>query len=124
MSNAQKLTQTPRASRRAFLRAAATAGVSSWLGSRFQLSAEPEVRAERHSTGSSVGSLYPFIQSQAVKGEFPLSFLNPRFRSLGSWKKQARAKLLDLLHYAPGQVKPAPETLERQDCGDYFREKV
>ena len=27
---------------------------------------------------SDIGSLYPFIQSQAVKGEFPLSFLQPR----------------------------------------------
>jgi hypothetical protein len=42
-------------------------------------------------TGSDVGSLFPFIQSQAVKGEFPLSFLNSRFRSLPDWKKIAEA---------------------------------
>ncbi len=75
-------------------------------------------------TGSDVGSLFPFIQSQAVEGEFPLSFLNPRFRLLRSWKKTARSKLLDLLHYAPPPCDPAAETVERVDCGDYFREKV
>ena len=75
-------------------------------------------------TGSDVGSLFPFIQSQAVKGEFPLSFLNPRFRSLRGWKKTARGKLLELLHYRPPACDPAAETVERVDCGDYFREKV
>ena len=70
--------------------------------------------------GSDVGSLWPFIQSQAVKGEFPLSFLNARFRSLRSWKKTARGKLLELLHYAPPACDPAAETVERADCGDSY----
>jgi dienelactone hydrolase len=74
--------------------------------------------------GSDVGSLFPFIESQAVRGEFPLSFLNPRFRSGDRWKKTARAKVLDLLHYAPPKCDPKPETLERIDCGDYVRERV
>ena len=83
-----------------------------------------EVDATPKPTGSDVGSLFPFIQSQAVKGEFPLSFLNPRFRSLRSWKKSARGKLFELLHYAPPACDPAAETAERVDCGDYIREKV
>jgi len=126
MLNAQAPNPAPRANRRSFLRATAAIGVASWLGSHFRSSAaEADARATpRQLTGSSVGSLYPFIQSQAVKGEFPLSFLNSRFRSVRAWKKQARAKLLDLLHYAPAQTEPKPEKVERQDCGDYFREKV
>jgi dienelactone hydrolase len=75
-------------------------------------------------TGSDVGSLYPFIQSQAVKGEFPLSFLNRHFRSLPAWKRRARGKLLDLLEYAPPQYPHRAEVVERTDCGDYFREKL
>lgn len=75
-------------------------------------------------TGSDVGSLFPFIQSQAVRGEFPLSFLNPRFRSVQRWKKRARGKLLELLHYSPARCAADGETLERVDCGDYVREKV
>ena len=75
-------------------------------------------------TGSDVGSLYPFIESQAVKGEFPLSFLSQQFRSLPAWKRRARGKLLDLLEYAPPKCSHRPEIVERKDCGDYVREKL
>src|SRR5437870_13702362 len=51
--------------------------------------------------GSDVGSLFPFIQSQAIQTEFPLSFLRPEFKRLAAWKRRARVKLLELLHYAP-----------------------
>lgn len=112
--------------RRNFLQVAATAGVGSMLGGQFgALAAGADFTATPATpTGSDVGSLFPFIQSQAVKGEFPLSFLNPRFRSLRRWKKTARGKLFELLHYAPAACKPAAETVERVDCGDYIREKV
>ena len=112
--------------RRNFLQVAATAGVGSMLGGHFgALAAGTDFTATpARPTGSDVGSLFPFIQSQAVKGEFPLSFLNPRFRSLRSWKKTARSKLLELLHYSPAPCKPEAETVERVDCGDYFREQV
>src|SRR6185503_5329386 len=73
---------------------------------------------------SDIGSLYPFVQSQAVKGEFPLSFLQPRFTDVPAWKREARGRLLDLLHYAPAPCEPRAETLERVDRGDYFQERV
>lgn len=75
-------------------------------------------------TGSDVGSLYPFIRKQAVKGEFPLSFLREEFRDLAAWKREARGKLLGLLHYAPPPCDPRPELVERVDRGDYVRERV
>ncbi len=75
-------------------------------------------------TGSDVGSLFPFIRTQAVKGEFPLSFLRPEFRDLGEWKRQAHGKLLELLHYAPGECDPKPEVTERADRGAYIQERV
>jgi dienelactone hydrolase len=102
-----------------------------WLGA--SLCVPPLVMAEAQAgeaesptsaNGSDVGSLYPFIQSQAVKGEFPLSFLNRQFRSLPAWKRRARGKLLDLLEYAPPQCPHRAEVVERTDCGDYFREKL
>ncbi|MCA1584931.1 MAG: dienelactone hydrolase family protein [Acidobacteria bacterium] len=118
--------RTLRVNRRNFLQATAVASAASMLGGRFNtLAAEAgQAAATPTPTGSDVGSLFPFIQSQAVKGEFPLSFLNPRFSSLRRWKKAARGKLLDLLHYAPPACSPAAETVERVDCGDYVREKV
>jgi dienelactone hydrolase len=75
-------------------------------------------------TGSDVGSLFPFIQSQAVHGEFPLSFLRPQFKSVAAWKRRARGKLLELLHYSPLKCTHRAEVVERKDCGDYIREKV
>jgi dienelactone hydrolase len=75
-------------------------------------------------TESDVGSLFPFIQSQAVRGEFPLSFLNAKFRSMKAWKRTARGKLLELLHYAPPPCDPKGEVIERVDAGDHFRERV
>jgi dienelactone hydrolase len=73
---------------------------------------------------SDIGSLYPFVQSQAVKGEFPLSFLQPRFTDVLAWKREARGRLLDLLHYAPAPCEPRAETIERVDRGDYIQERV
>jgi hypothetical protein len=118
--------QTLRVNRRNFLQATAVAGLGSMLNGQFStLAAEtgPAVVALKP-TGSDVGSLFPFIQNQAVKGEFTFSFLNPRFCLLRSWKKTARGKLLELLHYAPPACDPAAETIERVDCGEYAREKV
>jgi dienelactone hydrolase len=74
-------------------------------------------------TGSEVGSLYPFIQSQA-KTAFPLSFLQDEFQDVRIWKRRARSKFLDLLHYTPPKCEPRPEVVEKTDCGDYLREKV
>jgi dienelactone hydrolase len=78
----------------------------------------------RPAVDSDIGSLYPFVQSQAVKGEFPLSFLQPRFIDVPAWKREARGRLLDLLHYAPAPCEPRAETLERVDRGDYVQERV
>jgi dienelactone hydrolase len=75
-------------------------------------------------TESDVGSLWPFIQSQAVKGEFPLSWLRTEFKSLAHWKRKARGKLFELLHYSPAKCDPRAEVVERIDAGDYVREKV
>ena len=72
-------------------------------------------------TGSDVGSLFPFISGQAVRGEFPLSFLRDEFGDLPAWKKVARGKLSDLLHYDPPPCDPQAEVVARLDCGDHVR---
>ncbi len=77
----------------------------------------------RPDSGSDIGSLYPFVKSQAVTGEFPLSFLQEEFSDLRAWKAKARAKVLELLHYAPPACDPRAEIVERVDCGDYVRGK-
>ncbi|MBU0610193.1 MAG: alpha/beta hydrolase family protein [Armatimonadetes bacterium] len=84
----------------------------SWVGA--QEATIPDAQA---------GTLYPFLQSQ-VPAQFPLSFTNPRFTDLERWKSQARATVKCLLHYDPPKCDPKPEVLEREDCGDYVREKL
>lgn len=122
MSDAATPSRIPPVNRRSFLQATAVAGAAPFLGGTSRiLSTQPVTPVP---TASDVGSLFPFIQSQAVEGEFPLSFLNPRFDSLPAWTPTARARLLELLHYAPPSCDPAAETVERVDCGDYVRERV
>ncbi len=73
---------------------------------------------------SDIGSLYPFVKSQAVPGEFPLSFLQKEFGDVAAWKRVARGRLLDLLHYAPPPCDPRAETVECVDRGEYVQERV
>jgi len=86
--------------------------------------ATPPTSPQAAITNSDVGSLLPFIQSQATQGEFPLSFLQERFRDVAAWRTQARGKLLELLHYSPPPCEPKPEVVEQVVAGDYVREKV
>jgi dienelactone hydrolase len=75
-------------------------------------------------TGADVGSLFPFIDAQAIKADFPLSFLRDEFKDVASWKSRARGKLLELLHYAPAPCEPRAEVVERSDRGDHVCETV
>jgi dienelactone hydrolase len=114
--------------RRRFLQATAIAGAVPMGGGRTHAATALQ-RAQAGMpaaapTGADVGTLFPFIQKQAVQGAFPMSFTNPEFRSLADWTATARARVLDLLHYAPPPCDPRAETFERVDCGEYIREKV
>ena len=100
----------------------AAAGESPPIGPIAAAEGVPGTAAPR--TGSDVGSLWPFIRSQAVQGEFPLSYLREEFGDLPAWKRRARGKLLELLHYAPPPCDPKPEVVERIDMGDHVRERV
>jgi dienelactone hydrolase len=73
-------------------------------------------------TGSHLGNLYPFVQGQADRSTFELSFLRPEFTNLGQWQPGARAKVLEHLFYAPPRVDPQPQMIQRTDKGDYVEE--
>jgi dienelactone hydrolase len=88
------------------------------------LDAGPDAPDAMPPTGSDVGSMFPFIRDQAVRGEFPLSYLRDEYRDLAAWKKLARGKLRELLHYDPPPCDPKAEIVERVDRGDYIRETV
>ncbi|NUQ01539.1 MAG: acetylxylan esterase [Armatimonadetes bacterium] len=71
-----------------------------------------------------MGTLFPFVEQTARRSELPLSFTQPRFGDLESWKREARATFFSLLHYDPPRCEPRAEVVERVDCGEYVREKV
>jgi dienelactone hydrolase len=75
-------------------------------------------------TGSDVGSLLPFIQSQTQKTHFPLSYLQDEFKDLAGWKRQARGKLLELLHYAPPPCEPNAEVVDRIERDGLIQETI
>ncbi len=73
------------------------------------LGAQSQESSSIPKTGSDIGTLFPFVYSQAVKTDFPLSFLGSHFKDMSIWKRQARRKLLELLHYAPAKCEPRPK---------------
>jgi dienelactone hydrolase len=107
-------------SRRNFL---LRSGIACSLATIASESAEPK-SLPTTATQSDVGSLFPIIQSETVKGEFPLSFLNSKSNNVKAWKRKARGKLLELLHYSPERCDFKAEIVERVDKGDFVREKI
>jgi hypothetical protein len=105
--------------RRDFLQALVVAGCTPTFLAQAEQTTVPPAR-----TGSDVGSLFPFLERHARGNAFPLSFLNSRFRSVTSWRKRARTKVLDLLSYTSAKCEPNAQVTEKHDCGDYVRETV
>lgn len=110
--------------RRDFLHQAAALGGSLLAGAAGAAPPPPTSKGPPESAAvTQVGSLLPFIRSQLPE-RVSLSFLNDRFTDLAVWKKEARGKLLELLHYAPPKCDPRPEVVSRADRGDYVQERV
>lgn len=112
--------------RREFIAAVAGAAAVSSKASAAEL--KPEIRYVASppppKTGPHTGTLDVFIQKLKPNGEVPLSFLKDEHRDLATWKSKARAKMLELLHYAPEKCDPQAEVISRKDCGDYIREEI
>jgi hypothetical protein len=113
-------------SRRVFLATAAATAAASETAR--PADAKPEIRYVASppppATGPHTGSLDACIQQLRTQGEVPLSFLRDEHSDLDAWKTTARAKLLELLHYAPERVDPKAELISRKDYGDYLREEI
>jgi len=81
-------------------------------------------RTAEETTGSHIGSLYPFVQQQADRSNLELSFLRSDFRDLATWQTKARATVLERLCYAPPSVTPSADVIRREDRGDYVQETL
>jgi dienelactone hydrolase len=72
---------------------------------------------------SDVGNHNPLIQSLAVSKP-ALSWLEPKFTKLERWRSEARAKYLELLHYAPAKVDPRAEVVSTEQRDGYTLERI
>jgi dienelactone hydrolase len=96
-----------------------------WLAAAAAAENLPGARAgQTGSTGSHIGSLYPFVQKQADRSPLELSFLRPEFSSLPKWQPRARALLLEHLFYAPTPVAPETKLIRRVEHEDFFEEHL
>lgn len=112
--------------RRQFI--ATVAGAAAVSSRASATESKPEIRYSMSppppKTGPHTGTLDVFIQKLKPQGEVPLSFLKDAHHDLAEWKAKARAKMLELLHYAPEKCDPQAEVISRKDCGDYIREEI
>lgn len=81
------------------------------------LGAPPGVKAD-------AGNLFSTIEALAPPAAYPLSFLQPRFRSVEEWRRQARAAVLAALGPAPARVAPQAETVARFEERGIVFEKI
>lgn len=70
------------------------------------------------------GNLFPVIEALAPPADYPLSFLQPRFRNVNEWHKEARAAVLAALGTAPAPVAPRAETVARFEERGIVFEKI
>lgn len=122
------------ASRREFLRQAAAASAAVTVGATVGAAGEekqaPDVAPPAdlprslEPTGGDLGSLFRDVSRLADDNHYSYSFLGDQFASLAAFKRAGREKVLELLDYEPQRVDPQAEVVDRQDLGDYVREKI
>jgi len=111
--------------RRDFLAAiggASALGLSAWDSPATAES--PADLAQPAPDAANLGSLFPSVEQLARGGEYELSFLQPAARLLEDFQRAGRAKVLECFAYRPEPVEPRAEVVDREDLGDYVREKV
>jgi dienelactone hydrolase len=79
---------------------------------------------EPPTVGSDMGTLFPEIKKLADQCHYPLSWLERNYSGADSYRQTAREKVLELFHYAPPKVPPAPEVLDRWETPEYIQEKI
>ena len=67
-----------------------------------------------------LANLFPQLEAASLARKRPLGFLNPRWKKLDRWKKEARPELLRLLRYNP-PAEPLAAAVEATEQRDGFR---
>ncbi len=71
-----------------------------------------------------MGALYPDTERLVVANRPSHSFLDSRFQSLEGWKRRGRELAWESFGYRPASVDLDPKVVDRQDLGEFVREKV
>lgn len=74
--------------------------------------------------GADMGSLFPEIERLVARDQYPYSFLAGRFQTVEEYRKAGREVVFEELGYRPPAVPAAAEVLDRQDMGEFVREKI
>jgi dienelactone hydrolase len=75
-------------------------------------------------TNSHVGNLYPFLQAQADRSPFALSYGARQSSDVPRWRAEARAKMEELLRYSPAPPPRDGQVLETVKKAGYTRHRV
>jgi dienelactone hydrolase len=118
-----------REERRRFLETAGALGLGSLLtgaaGADDTAGGGPSDAArELRPSNADMGSLYADVARLAENATYELSFLGNRFRDVEEFKREGRARLLDLLHHRPERVPFRAEVVERIERPDHVRERI
>lgn len=70
------------------------------------------------------GNLFSVIEAVAPPEDYPLSFLQPRFRDVNAWRKEARTAVLAALGPERERVAPQAETVWKFERGVIVFEKL
>ena len=80
--------------------------------------------AQVQTAGPHFGSLDPQIEALADSSKLELSFLRTEFHNLNAWQRTARARLFELLLYAPAPVQPEPQVISRVQRDGFVEERL
>ena len=81
-------------------------------------------QTEMHKGESDIGTLFPAIKGLADQCRYPLSWLERDYSGPEAYRRAVREKVLELFHYAPPPVDPAPEVVDRWETPEYVQEKI
>jgi dienelactone hydrolase len=113
-------------SRRSFLTQSALAatlgGLAPAPSSTTLASADPPQDLEP--SKADLGSLFPQVARLAETAAYPASYLSGNYPSLDACKAAGRELVWQALGYRPPKVPLAAEIVDREDCGDFIREKI
>src|SRR5579871_6618936 len=115
--------------RRAALRAIASgtgAGMLAGFSSAApaQPGSPPDPPRELTPNGADMGSLFPDVERLVAYNTYPSSFLSNRFPSIAEYRNTGRKIVRSALGYQPPLVSPDAQVVDRQDLGDFVRERV